>query len=170
MSSDHGSPYILVAFASFSLGLSLASIISILILLVSLSRLICVSYGMIDYNQNLTKNRDWRSMLITLAFYPTRLYQVLMLSFFDCNNRGKVGLWIVLGLLSTPCGSPAQPDQQIRQLEAPQADSAWLSNCEGPPEPLGTMGRQESSQWSDSRLGGSGLGVRVHVGHMLWAA
>lgn len=73
----------------FIFSLSLASIISILILLVSLSRLICVSYGMIDYNQNLTKNRDWRSMLITLAFYPTRLYQVLMLSFFDCKNGEK---------------------------------------------------------------------------------
>lgn len=144
MSSNHRSRYILAAFASFSLGLPLASIISILILLVALSRLICDSYRMIDYNQNLTKNRDWRSMLITLAFYPTLLYQVLMLSFFDCNSREKAGLWIVLGLLSTPCGSPAQPDQQIWQLEAPQADSAWLSNCEGPPEPLGTMARQES--------------------------
>lgn len=66
--------------------------------------------------------------------------------------------------MDNPCGSPAQPDQPILQLEAFQAVSELMSNCEGPLEPLGTIGRQESSLWSDSRLGGSGL-----VLGLMWA-
>lgn len=70
---------------------------------------------MIDYNQNLTKNRDWRSVLIALAVYPTLLYQVLILSLFDCNNREKAGLWIIHVALLPNLISPSRSLKLPRQ-------------------------------------------------------
>lgn len=96
-----------------------------------MSTLIRDSYQVIDYSQNLTKNRDWTSMLITLACYPA-ISAIRYYCFHSLNYRVKAQV-----LNSPTSGSLALhlaflPNPVSRSPVACsfQADSAWLSNCD----------------------------------------